>query len=453
MLVLDRLPLQPLIPYQTVSQYGFKYTLVPYNPDEGAGATDKATQTAVPTFTLGTQTHLHRPRVSTQASQASVNPASKVSLDSASSSSCMPECGDSSMGSHFEMTPPNMSSSQVPALPLDTSQPLLRSSTPIPKELNITVESEYPCDPHDTTFQLSSVSESTDSDEFENEEPFRLQHTSHTRKTCAADERLFIVAESCLRELLSVCPSCQRDDVEADITLKGTCVRAKMTCGCQKQRLWYSQPWVGNRPLGNVLLCCGILFSGTNIAKALRMLKIMGVPALRRSQFYKTQQCYLFPAVNNVYETKQQQLLEELRPVPLTLAGDGRCDSQGHTALYGTYTLLETTANRIVHFELVKVTEVTSSNAMEKHGLQRCLAFLEVHDMVVDMLVTDRHTGIKAMMRDLCPHIKHQFDVWHVVEGIKKKLLALGRAAKHQVVQLWIESIVWHAYWCQPTPC
>ncbi|XP_064477948.1 uncharacterized protein LOC135391577 [Ornithodoros turicata] len=98
-----------------------------------------------------------------------------------------------------------------------------------------------------------------------------------------------------------------------------------------------------------------------------------------------------------------------------------------------------------------EVTEVTSSNAMENHGLQRCLAFPEVHDIVVDMLVTDRHTGIKAMMRDLCPHIKHRFVVWHVAKGIKKKLLALGRAAKHQVVQLWIESIVRHAYWCPKT--
>lgn len=54
---------------------------------------------------------------------------------------------------------------------------------------------------------------------------------------------------------------------------------------------------------------------------------------------------------------------------------------------------------------------------MEKVGLQKCLAFLEVQDMQVDTLITDRHVGIKAMMRDSCPHIKHRFDVWHVVKG------------------------------------
>ncbi|XP_064472535.1 uncharacterized protein LOC135387046 [Ornithodoros turicata] len=148
---------------------------------------------------------------------------------------------------------------------------------------------------------------------------------------------------------------------------------------------------------------------------------------------------------------KQAEILDQLRPLPLTLAGDGRCDSPGHTALYGTYTLLETAANRIVHFELVKSTEVSSSNAMEAYGLQKCLAFLEVHDMTVDTLVTDCHSGIKAMLRRLCPHIKHRFDVWHVVKGVKKKLLALSRSTKHQVVQLWIESLTRHAHWCPRT--
>ncbi|XP_064468387.1 uncharacterized protein LOC135379063 [Ornithodoros turicata] len=68
--------------------------------------------------------------------------------------------------------------------------------------------------------------------------------------------------------------------------------------------------------------------------------------------------------------------------------------------------------------------------------------------MTVDTLVTDRHTGIKAMLRDCCPH---RLDVWHVTKGIKKKLLGLGRSARHQVVRLLIESLIRHAYWCPRT--
>ncbi|XP_064470217.1 uncharacterized protein LOC135384967 [Ornithodoros turicata] len=264
-------------------------------------------------------------------------------------------------------------------------------------------------------------------------------------------ERLFLVAESSLRELLSEFLCCGVSELTTTIKPRGTWVQATTTCSCGRKRIWSSQPWVGSRPLGNVLLCTAILFSGMNVAKALRMFEMLRVPALSKSQYYRTQKEYLIPAVSYVYQTRQKELLGQLQPRPLTIAGDGRCDSPGHTALYGTYTLLETTANRIIHFELVKATEVSSSNAMEKHGLQRCLAFLEWNDMVVDTLITDRHTGIKAMMRDCCPQIKHRFDVWHVVKGVKKKLLALGRSASHQVVNLWVDSLVRHAYWCPKT--
>ncbi|XP_064475595.1 uncharacterized protein LOC135389483 [Ornithodoros turicata] len=50
------------------------------------------------------------------------------------------------------------------------------------------------------------------------------------------------------------------------------------------------------------------------------------------------------------------------------------------------------------------------------------------------------------MKRSLCVALKSILTI-----GIKKKLLALGRTAKHQAVQLWIESIVRHAYWCPKT--
>ncbi|XP_064482967.1 uncharacterized protein LOC135395807 [Ornithodoros turicata] len=53
-LVLDGLPLEPFVPYQIVSQYGFHYTLVPHKPESVAERVqDKQTQTAIPTSTLG----------------------------------------------------------------------------------------------------------------------------------------------------------------------------------------------------------------------------------------------------------------------------------------------------------------------------------------------------------------------------------------------------------------
>lgn len=47
---------------------------------------------------------------------------------------------------------------------------------------------------------------------------------------------------------------------------------------------------------------------------------------------------------------------------------DGRCDSPGHNAKYGTYTLMDSDSAKVVEFKAVQVSEVKSSNAMEIEG-------------------------------------------------------------------------------------
>ncbi|XP_064478630.1 uncharacterized protein LOC135391970 isoform X2 [Ornithodoros turicata] len=452
-LILDGLPLNPLIPYQTVSQYGFLYTLVPYVPlIESRKMGHKNTQTAVPTATLGTQTRILMPSKASQ-TNLTLPPGSSLSFTSSEMTECPEDSvGESAVLSTAEVFLHDVGTSQLFDASLEMSHDKDRSSTPVPEQLDTTVGSSSQPDPMDATFHLSTATESSDTEDDEYEKQQQPGHSkSRSRQTVNPEERFFLVAESSLQELLCVCPFCMSDEARVDTTTRGTSVKSTTVCSCGKERTWHSQPWVKDRPLGNILLCSAILFSGVNIRKAFRMLDMMKVATLTKSQYFRTQKQHLFPAVNDVYMSKQADILDQLRPVPLVLAGDGRCDSPGHTALYGTYTLLETAVNRIIHFELVKSTEVSSSNAMEAYGLQKCLAFLEVQDMVVDSLVTDRHSGIKAMLRESCPHIKHRFDVWHVVKGIKKKLIALSRSTKHNVVKLWIESLTRHAYWCPKT--
>ena len=61
--------------------------------------------------------------------------------------------------------------------------------------------------------------------------------------------------------------------------------------------------------------------------------------------------------------------LSELEIEDLWLSGDGRCDSPGHSAKYGTYTMID----QLSDFQIVQVSEVTSSNAMEREGFKRCM--------------------------------------------------------------------------------
>ena len=57
-----------------------------------------------------------------------------------------------------------------------------------------------------------------------------------------------------------------------------------------------------------------------------------------------------------VWKTQEESLLPQFQQekTPLVLAGDGRSDSPGHSAKYGSYSI-ELTANKVVHFQLVQV--------------------------------------------------------------------------------------------------
>ncbi|CAM4736139.1 unnamed protein product [Leuciscus chuanchicus] len=67
-----------------------------------------------------------------------------------------------------------------------------------------------------------------------------------------------------------------------------------------------------------------------------------------------------------------------------------RADSPGHSAKFGSYTLMDLQTNTVVDTpELVQSNEVGGSYHMEK-GLQRSLALLEARGVTLEWIVTDR---------------------------------------------------------------
>ncbi|KAL3188280.1 hypothetical protein MRX96_003606 [Rhipicephalus microplus] len=87
----------------------------------------------------------------------------------------------------------------------------------------------------------------------------------------------------------------------------------------------------------------------------------------------KRQRDILLPAVHKLWEREQHSLLNSLMRTGAQLSGDSRTDSPGYSAKYGTYSLLDTSLNRITDMQLVQSNEVTSSSAMELEGLKRAL--------------------------------------------------------------------------------
>ena len=110
-------------------------------------------------------------------------------------------------------------------------------------------------------------------------------------------------------------------------------------------------------PAGNILLSAAILFSGSLPTKVLRLLKIYGCASISRSTFFSHQEHILQPSIFTVWKDHQSELFRQLRREkrPLILGGDGRADSPGHSAKFGSYTVMELKKKAVIDIELVQV--------------------------------------------------------------------------------------------------
>lgn len=49
----------------------------------------------------------------------------------------------------------------------------------------------------------------------------------------------------------------------------------------------------------------------------------------------------------------------------MILAADGRCDSPGHSAKFGSFTFIEQHINKVVDFQLVQVMNISNMNIIK----------------------------------------------------------------------------------------
>ena len=126
-------------------------------------------------------------------------------------------------------------------------------------------------------------------------------------------------------------------------------------CG-KKSFTWQSQPFMlGRYPAGNVLLSFGILTAGALISKILLLFKHMGLAAYKARTYFLHQREFLFPSVLHHWANYKTLLTEEMKcKKEVTICGDARFDSMGHSAKYGTFTIFCTNLKKIVDFELVQ---------------------------------------------------------------------------------------------------
>ena len=168
----------------------------------------------------------------------------------------------------------------------------------------------------------------------------------------------YIVFETVLLLLFQLCNYCHSSAVSVTKQIIGSFLRIIQTCDdCESESIWDSQPFVRDIPAGNILMSSSILFSGCLPKKSLRIFNHMGCTAISNRTFFEHQKTYLLPSIFYTWDKYQQAFFSQLASEgkPLILGGNGRADSPGHSAKFGTYSMIELTHNIVLDVQIVQV--------------------------------------------------------------------------------------------------
>ena len=305
-------------------------------------------------------------------------------------------------------------------------------------------------DENDSSFQLSF--EELDDTIESNLEMHDQDGMDKFEKMCSVPK--YIVFEDELLKLFNRCVICGEEVLEKDLVKKGSMLKIITFCRNSHSKEWVSQPTVKRAAAGNLLLSGAILFTGNTFSRVSEMASTVNLAFPGESDYLNYQNKHLFPVINECWQQEKASVLADLLDrESVTLIGDGRCDSPGYSAKYGTYTMMDTETKNIVDFDVVHVKQTTSSQAMEKLGFQRCLDRALDSGIPVDVVGTDRHTGIKALMRTVYKDrgVEHQVDVWHLCKNIKSKLAKKAKKKGCEELAPWIKSVTNHLWWSSMT--
>uniref|UniRef100_UPI0037E89549 uncharacterized protein n=1 Tax=Semicossyphus pulcher TaxID=241346 RepID=UPI0037E89549 len=274
-------------------------------------------------------------------------------------------------------------------------------------------------------------------------EPFEMRKTE---SNCQYNEPKYIVFESCLRELFQTCPVCSQD-CEVQQQRLGTFISFSQFCpDCGYARKWQSQPIRDSTPVGNLQMSAAVYFTGGSFTQVKKVCKAMNLQMFPYETFKRHARMFLEPSIVHKWKKEQRELIQHLKQKSkIAVGGDMKADSPGHSAKFGSYSLMHLEKKNIIDIQLVQSNEVCSSSHMEKEGLRRGLDLLEANHLNVDYVVTDRHAQVKTFLKER--KVTQYYDVCHFEKGLSKKLQNVSKKKKCLFVRKWLPAIKKHVYW------
>lgn len=279
-------------------------------------------------------------------------------------------------------------------------------------------------------------------------QPMKARHSGLPENTDI--ENKYLVFQSSLDHLFAHCPQCGADTTSHhfDSGNYGTLVMVHYTCVRGHSDVWLSQPILKHRmAAGNLLLCAAILLTGATFERFREIAEVIHLSFMSESTFYSIQEKYLIPVIHTYYTQQKEAIIAYLGGDDRTMVGDGRCDTPGFSAKYGTYSIMDSQTNVIVTFSLKQVKEDVSSVELEALGCYDALTELLHHHVILKVFGTDSSTSVAKVLRECFPEISHDRDVYHVEKRIKKLLVQKANQRGNNILFAWIKPILNQLWW------
>ncbi|CAC5398254.1 unnamed protein product [Mytilus coruscus] len=276
------------------------------------------------------------------------------------------QCGPSDIDSKCLVATPNK---------LITANTTSSSHTPVATEQNLDDNDEMDGDEddvdeydNDPDYIYNESEEEDGDDEYGSDDDEETSNYSMEECNDPVEEKYYMVSETAFFQLLSVCRECNSRCVPINEFSRGKMISTSSVCALGHVYKWKSQNCRKKDYHGNLYLQGAIMFSGNNTAKIVRLFDQMKLKGISERSARRLQTAYTSCAVICEFDSQQADLLTSLQGPDKqeVLSGDGRCDSPGYSAKYGSYTLMDLNTNKILDIQLVQSKSSGSTYGIEK---------------------------------------------------------------------------------------
>lgn len=167
----------------------------------------------------------------------------------------------------------------------------------------------------------------------------------------------FVVFEDAVLEAFGTCSLCGSKCTVTMESQRGS--SCKISSSCTRETYhhfeWMTGPTVNGMPVFHLLLASGVLATGMESSKVLRLFAALKIPNVRQRELSNIFKYYVIPTVYNVWQKEQSSRLNEIEGSSVIVASDMRVDSPGHSGLFGSGSTLDMERNIILDTQVIKV--------------------------------------------------------------------------------------------------